>query len=154
MPHNIRKVATSDDFRQFHAVVSEYEASLPEDLRHGIVGDIASVVQAYAEPNAAFLATGNDLVGGCVALTRFDPITAMVVRLYVKPAARGQGVARLLVNAVLDFARGHGYARVVLDTDKERLAAAYRLYESLGFKECAPYGPVDYDNPTYMELIL
>jgi len=45
-------------------------------------------------------------------------------------------------------------ARLVLDTARERLRAAYELYRSLGFRECEPYGAVDYRCPTFMELRL
>jgi hypothetical protein len=58
------------------------------------------------------------------------------------------------VAEALTFLRESGYRRVVLDTDKERLRAAYELYGSLGFSECEPYGPVDYASPTFMELRL
>jgi hypothetical protein len=46
------------------------------------------------------------------------------------------------------------YARIALDTERERLPAAYALYASLGFRDCEPYGPVSYENPTFMELPL
>lgn len=132
----------------------EYEGSLPADLRHGLVPDLASVCRAYDAPNGAFLATDELDAVGCIAVTRLDASTALVLRLFVRPTARGGGVGRKLVDAAIAFLRDCGYARVVLDTDKARLSAAYSLYRSLGFTECDPYGPVDYASPTYMELNL
>jgi GNAT superfamily N-acetyltransferase len=132
----------------------EYEQSLPADLRHGLVPDFESVCRTYDEPNGAFLAADADDAVGCVAVTHLDASRALVLRLFVRPNARGGGTGRKLVDAALAFLRDRGYARVVLDTDKARLSAAYNLYLSLGFTECEPYGPVDYPSPTYMDLDL
>ncbi len=132
----------------------DYEQSLPADLRHGLVPDFESVRRAYGEPNGAFVAMDEDEAVGCVAVMRLDASRALVLRLFVRPNARGGGTGRKLVVAALAFARDRGYARLVLDTDKARLPGAYQLYRSLGFTECEPYGPVDYASPTYMDLDL
>jgi GNAT superfamily N-acetyltransferase len=118
------------------------------------VPDFESVCRGYDEPNGAFVATDAGNSVGCVAVTHLDVSSALVLRLFVKPNARGGGTGRKLVDAALAFLRDRGYARVVLDTDKARLPAAYSLYLSLGFTECEPYGPVDYASPTYMDLDL
>ena len=147
-------VCDDADFVQLQALLDEYEESLPPDLRHGSVPDMASLRATYAEPNAAFLARVGRDVAGCVGLVARDGTSAIVQRLYAKPSFRGQGVGRGLVGTVIDCARRCGYRRVVLDTHAERLPAAYALYRSLGFSDCDPYGSVDYACPTYMELRL
>jgi putative acetyltransferase len=73
----------------------------------------------------------------------------------VQPAFRQHGVARALIDDLVAAARDRGYVRIVLDTDREQLAAAYRFYTTYGFKECAPYvEAVGYACPTFMELPL
>lgn len=52
--------------------------------------------------------------------------------LAVDPSARGRGVARALVEEVMRRARQGGARRLVLCT-QDRMIAAQRLYESLGF---------------------
>ncbi|MEU7477608.1 GNAT family N-acetyltransferase [Lentzea sp. NPDC042327] len=52
--------------------------------------------------------------------------------LSVAAAARGRGVGEALVRAVLDRARTLGAERVVLSSS-EKMRAAHRLYERLGF---------------------
>jgi len=50
---------------------------------------------------------------------------------YVRPEARGRGVGRALMGALVDEAHAHGYARIewsVLDWN----ASAIRFYESIG----------------------
>jgi GNAT superfamily N-acetyltransferase len=53
-------------------------------------------------------------------------------RLATEPAARGRGVGRALVGALVAWARGRGFARVVLDV-ADANAAAIALYERMGF---------------------
>jgi len=51
----------------------------------------------------------------------------------VLPAARGQGIAGRLLEAVERFAQAHGYKRLFLSTTPF-LADAIRLYEKSGFQ--------------------
>jgi GNAT superfamily N-acetyltransferase len=140
MPVQIQREASP----AFYELIAEYETDLPPDLRH-----------AKLEPFvAAFTALLDGVPCGCLALDEGDAKTGIVKRLFVKPGLRGHGVARALMNDLLAVARERGYRRVVLDTDREQLEPAYRLYLALGFKECAPYGAVDYGCPTFMELTL
>lgn len=154
MPTAIFRTQSTAEFERLHELLIEYENSLPCDLRHEAPPDLRSLPLAYGGSNAAFLALVDDEAAGCIALTRLDQSTAVMKRLYVKPAYRQFGIARALVAALIDFAREQRYRRVALDTDRERLNAAYRLYASLGFSDCEPYAAVDYANPTCMELRL
>ena len=133
---------------QLDALLTEYEQSLPPDLRH------IDVPVVDGDANVALLADAGGAASGCVFVNRLDNESAVIQRLYVRPAARGHGLARALMQHAANDARERGYRRLVLDTDKDQLHAAYQLYLSLGFKPCAPFGPVTYDNPTYMELPL
>lgn len=154
MTVTVRRAETEADFRNLHALLVEYENDLPPKLRHGRVPDTGELQETYAQRDAAFLASfeGNSI--GCVAVAKIEKRTAVMIRLFVKPAHRGHGAARALVIAAMNFLKQVRYARVVLDTDKDLLPAAYRLYRSLGFEECGPYGSVDYESSTFMELHL
>jgi GNAT superfamily N-acetyltransferase len=150
----IERVQTPDAFRVLYELLIEYERDLPADLRHGAEPSLEEVGQTYTGQNAAFLASVDDAYAGCVAVRVADPQTAVLQRLYVRPAQRGHGAARALTTAAIAFARDAGCNRIVLDTEAERLSAAYKLYCSMGFRECAAYGAVDYRCPTFMELPL
>jgi GNAT superfamily N-acetyltransferase len=154
MSHAIARVTSAAEFQLLFEVLLEYERSLAEDLRHGAEPTLTSVREKYQEPNAAFLAPLDGDVAGCVAAIPLDSSTVVLHHLYVKPAYRKHGLARALVEAVIHFARDRGFARVVLDTDRERLPAAYNLYVSLGFTSCDAYATVDYRHPTFLELVL
>jgi putative acetyltransferase len=155
MPETVRLAGTAQEYRQLGELLAEYENSLPEDLRHTTSAtELGDLEGSYGRPNAGFIAISDGNLAGCIAYTALDPSTAVVKRLYVRPAFRNRGIARALVRDLLRFAREQRYERAVLDTDRDRLSDAYKLYLSIGFRECEPYGEVDYRCPTYMELRL
>jgi GNAT superfamily N-acetyltransferase len=154
MSATVLQVRSTTEFERLHVLLIEYENSLPVDLRHGSVPEVQRLEAAYGGRGAAFLATIEDAAAGCVGVIEHDPSTAIVQRLYVTPAHRNLGVARSLVGAAIEFAQLQRFRRVVLDTDRERLRAAYELYRAFGFTICEPYGAVDYASPTFMELRL
>lgn len=147
----IRQAAGAEDFELLHALLLEYENDLPPVLRHGLVPPVEDLKRKELPGEASFLASVSETAAGCVAVRRQDAQTAVLMRLYVRPEARGLGAGRALAEAAVEFARAGGYGRIALDTDKDQLPAAYALYRSMGFRECAAFGPVDYPCATFME---
>jgi ribosomal protein S18 acetylase RimI-like enzyme len=119
---------------------AEYQRELGVDLCfQGFDEELAGLPAAYDGPaGCLLLAHVGDAVAGCVGLRPIRPGVAELKRLYVRPAARGRGLARALTIAALDHALAQGYERVVLDT-LPSMAAALDLYRSLGFRDVAPY---------------
>ena len=140
----------------FRVLLREYEESLPPDLRvPDLQLELQTLPQRYPAPSSALLLACHDGEAiGCVVVKCLDRATAELKRLYVAPTARRTGAGRALVEAAVAFARERAHQRVVLDTERDRLPAAYRLYRALGFSECAPYAPAEYCGPTFMELVL
>lgn len=147
-------VRSPAEFERLHRLIVEYEGALPPDLQHGPKPSLDEVRSRYSEGGAGFVARESDADAGCVVVTPLDSGTAVLQRLYVVPAYRGRGTARQLAQSAVDYARERGFARIVLDTDRVQLQAAYALYRSLGFTECEPYAPVHYARATFMELRL
>jgi putative acetyltransferase len=58
--------------------------------------------------------------------------------MYVRPAARGRGLGRVLAAGALEAAAELGYRIVRLDTVAEMVEAS-AVYRSLGFIEIGPY---------------
>lgn len=76
---------------------------------------------------------------GAVRVLDDDPATVEVKRMYVRPAARGRGVGRLVLDALEQWARARGARRAVLEAG-ERQPEALRLYERAGFHRIPCFG--------------
>jgi putative acetyltransferase len=90
---------------------------------------------------------------GCVALQALAPATAELKRMYVRPEARGRGVARRLSEHAISVAAARGYAKLRLGT-LPSMRAAQQLYESLGFRRIAPYRAVEFGETWFYERAL
>ena len=136
-------------------LLREYEAELRIDLCfQDFEGELASLPGAYVPPDGCLLlAAAAGELAGCVALRRHEGSTAELKRLYVRPAARGSGVARALTHAALAHARARGYREVVLDT-LPGMVAAQALHRSLGFLETGPYRANPVAGASFMALAL
>lgn len=83
----------------------------------------------------------DDALLGCGALAPLDAVSGEVKSMRTAQAARGRGVATLVLVALLEEARRRGYRSVLLETGTEAyFAPARRLYERHGFEPCAPFG--------------
>lgn len=93
----------------------------------------------YRSPDGAFLiAWSDDLPVGCVSLRKLERGTAEVKRLWVHPAARGQGLARRLMRDIENRARDMGFLRLQLDTNSA-LTTAVTLYRRDGWTDVPAY---------------
>jgi GNAT superfamily N-acetyltransferase len=86
----------------------------------------------------------------CAGLQRLDDGTAELRRVFVRETARGRGVARALLAAVIEAAVELGYERIRLDTG-DRLTEAQALFRSTGFHDIDDYNGNPYAD-YWMEL--
>lgn len=101
-----------------------------------------------------FFAIEHGVVIGTAAALPFGVSDFELAKVHVVPAAKGRGLGRSLVMAVLDFARARGASRVVLSSNSN-LTVALALYRSLGFVHSADYGGTSYETAdVFMELDL
>jgi putative acetyltransferase len=59
--------------------------------------------------------------------------TCELVKMYLRPEARGKGLGKLLIAKSLEFAKGFGYLQVYIETMPE-LRKAVSVYEKFGFE--------------------
>ncbi|GHC19100.1 hypothetical protein GCM10007291_17380 [Gemmobacter nanjingensis] len=102
---------------------------------------------ALQPPRGLFLIAGTGTPMGCVALRTgaegLPPGTGEVKRLWVAPAARGQGLARRLMAEVETAARGMGLSHLRLDTSRH-LPEAQALYLRDGWTGISRYNSNPY----------
>ncbi|HTA38147.1 MAG TPA: GNAT family N-acetyltransferase, partial [Candidatus Acidoferrales bacterium] len=149
----VELVEDERSLESFREMLRRYQAGLPFELRvHHLEEELLALRQRYVLPaSGMFLARVAGVAAGCIVASEFDASTLEIKRLYVEPEFRGSGAGRALMEAAIAFARERSHGRVVLDTERERLRAAYELYCRLGFASCSAYAPAEYPNPTYME---
>ncbi len=86
-------------------------------------GGIGSVLIAYQDRRPV----------GCGAVRRLDTDTAELLRMYVLPSARGQGLGKMLLESLEEEARALDVQRIVLEAG-DRQRDALGLYRSSGYK--------------------
>ncbi|GAA5203766.1 hypothetical protein GCM10025773_35280 [Microbacterium jejuense] len=103
---------------------------------------------AFVPPAGVFVVLDDDegTPMGCGGIRLIAPGPAgtryELKHLYLRPETRGRGWGRLLVEDLVERARGFGAAELVLDTHHS-LEAAGALYSRTGFVAIEPYN----DNP-------
>jgi len=129
-----RASAPTDDVR---ALIGELEdelaAGYSPEQRHGLSLD------ALFEPHVRFfLAHVGGAAVGCGGVALLDGF-AEAKRMYVRPTARGLGVADALLHRLESTARDAGLAVLRLETGDVQHAAT-RFYQRAGFRRCPAFG--------------
>lgn len=111
-------------------------ASSPEESCHVMEPD------ALLERDAAlFAARDGDVVLGVGAIAVIGPDHGELKSMHTAAEARGRGVARAVLMALLSHAREIGMTRVSLETGTAELFTPARaLYAANGFSDCPPFG--------------
>ncbi|MBW8299164.1 MAG: GNAT family N-acetyltransferase [Hydrogenophaga sp.] len=108
-------------------------------------GHAAEVDEAFAssDTRAAFVAVdaAGAVIGFLEAAMRFDYVNgcegspvAFLEGIYVAPAFRKQGVARALIAAFEDWARGKGVKEMASDAEIDN-RVSHAMHQALGFAE-------------------
>ena len=100
-----------------------------------------------------YLVEADGTPAGCIAMQKLDESRCEMKRLYIRPAFRGKGIARRLVEMLLADARKDGYEAMVLDTFPF-LDVAIRMYERLGFYYIPKYNDSPMPSTLFMQLDL
>lgn len=94
----------------------------------------------FVPPTGLFLVLRvDDVPQACGGYRRIDDATAELKRMYVRPDARGKGLARLLLARLEQAAGAAGYRQLWLETGGQQ-PEAIALYESAGYEPVARFG--------------
>ena len=108
-------------------------------------------------PDVTFWTVWEDgVLLGCGALKELDPTHGEVKSMRTPAHLRRRGAGRAVLAHILAEARARGYRRLSLETGSiEAFKPAQRLYQSVGFVYCGPFGPYKEDPySTFMTLEL
>lgn len=123
--------------------------------------DIEDLKDYYVLPkrNTLFLALDGDVIVATVAIRPYDKDyeffkgiyseedTGSIWRLFVDEKYRRNGLARILIESIENFARNEGYKRIYLNTHRY-LEAAIPFWKSIGYEITVEED--DYDETTHM----
>jgi putative acetyltransferase len=88
----------------------------------------------------------NNKLAGCGALKELDATHAEIKSMRTSHEFRRKGVAAQMMQHILVEAKNRNYKRLSLETGSmEYFAPARRLYESVGFEYCPPFGDYSED---------
>jgi GNAT superfamily N-acetyltransferase len=142
-PHiELVSVASARDVAQASLVLGEQRAWIERvtglDLADVQPDEYGNLLDWYRPPAGRLLLARLDGEPvGVIGLRRQQDGVAQLRRLYVRPGARGRGVARRLVNEALRAAGLMGAALVYVETAPWSMPTAVRLLRRLGFTEGA-----------------
>jgi GNAT superfamily N-acetyltransferase len=119
-------------------LIAELEAVLeplyPKASRHGY-----SIEKLLREQVAFFVLRNNGEPAGCGGVQFFGAEYAELKRMYVRPAFRGLGFGRLLLEHLSAYTLENGIILLRLETGIHQVEAIH-LYERVGFRPIPPFG--------------
>jgi putative acetyltransferase len=121
------------------ALIEELETHLaslyPAESRHGF-----SVEKLLREEVAFFLLRAGGTPAACGGIKLFGTDYGELTRMYVRPAFRGRGYGKLMLDHLASHARQHGVSLLRLETGIHQ-REAIGLYEGMGFQQVPPFPP-------------
>ncbi len=128
------------EVRTFLAAADELYVSLyPTESRKAL-----SLAKLLSTNVRFFVARRDGRALGCGGYMLLDEKAAEMKRLFVDPAARGQGVGRLIVRAIEHAAVQEGVEMLFLETGVKSFEAI-GLYKGQDFLECGPFAAYEPD---------
>lgn len=124
---------------EIHALLSEHLQSMylysPPESVHALD------LEALRKPEITFWSVWeDDELLGCGALKELDKHHAEIKSMRTASKHLRKGVARFVLNHILEEAKNRGYKRLSLETGStEAFDPARKLYANFGFTYCAPF---------------
>ena len=132
-------VAAQPDSFDAKQLLAELDTQLiaqpyPQESRHAF-----SIDRLLREGVAFFVTQYQDQLAGCGGLKVFGSEYGEVKRMYVRPAYRGLGLGKTMLNHLAEYAREQRVNVLRLETGIYQ-TEAIGLYEGFGFQRRPPFG--------------
>lgn len=105
------------------------EENRAQYIPYNSLDDIHDVIVVY----------DGDRAIGCASFKRYDDVCAEVKRVFILDEYRGRGISKELMEKLEASARQKGFTYFILESG-EPLAAAMKLYRSIGYYVIPNYG--------------
>jgi GNAT superfamily N-acetyltransferase len=163
---HLRRLESEDELAPVIALAREFGDWASERIRDefGIVippekDHPTHLLNELLEPECRlYVAEVDGEAVGVGGLKRLGAGVAEIKRMYVRPAARGLGVGRAIVERLIGDARELGYETIYLES-ASFMHSAHKLYRSVGFVPSGSYPGrefegADHDVSVFMRLDL
>lgn len=139
--HSIRRATSVLEFAQATGLLAEYVLWMhevtgldPFEVQPEFAREVATLAEHYCcRDRVLFIAEEHGLVAGTVAVRYHDDGSAELKRMYVRPTARGCGLAERLLVAAMDHACEAGATTAWLESLRGPMDTAIAIYERFGF---------------------
>jgi len=107
-------------------------------VREYVASDFDRLISEVSSRGVFYLVEFEGVIIGMGALDQIGEKTGAIKRMYIRPAYRGKGYGKALLQQLLQKAKEFGYHAIYLDSARF-MTAAHNLYRSFGFVECEEY---------------
>jgi GNAT superfamily N-acetyltransferase len=119
-----------------------------EDVQASAAAEIDDLPGSYPPGEGVFLvARRHGEVVGTSGVLRIAPGVVELKRMYIRPDARGHGIAQMLLREAIERGRELGGRIMRLETHATFMHTAYKMYLSFGFRPRADYSGLTLDVP-------
>jgi len=147
--YTVRRACTDTDWYEAAALLYDHVEWMrgftdfdPVAEQPTLVGELDHFADHYASVDAAvFLAHWRAIAVGTVAIHFHHDGDAELKRMYLRPVARGRGIADALIDAAVATAATHGCHTVWLETVRGTMEPAIAVYRRNGFTQTTARQP-------------
>jgi GNAT superfamily N-acetyltransferase len=107
-------------------------------IREYVASNFDKFISEVSSRGVFYLVEFEGVIIGMGALDQIREKTGAIKRMYIRPAYRGKGYGKALLQQLLQKAKEFGYHAIYLDSARF-MTAAHNLYRSSGFIECEEY---------------
>ncbi len=129
------EIRECDDYEAAKELILEYSQIKGAEACFVSLDKELADLEGFYKGGALLLGYEGDEPVATIAIKKIDTDSAEAKRLYIKPGKRGNGYARLMLNAMLDKSRELNYKEVRFTTKPEVMSIGYALYQKMGFEE-------------------
>lgn len=130
------QLVTADDVPEVVQLVAETLAEFGLQFGNGSAtdDDLHQLPASYAERGGAFwIARDRGTLVGTAGMFPLSPTMFELRKMYLRPASRGFGIGKRLLDTAVAWSRARGATHIVLDTI-EQMQRAIAFYEAHGFQ--------------------